>query len=115
MKSHALTGNLLTCEESSGKRLPEEGRQDLAQALAVDTAGTVYVTGRSWGGASGLDYATVAYDSATGAELWVARYVGFVNQAVAIAVDEIGNVYVTGWSIVSTGRYDYVTIKYSQP
>jgi len=86
---------------------------DSANAIAVDDAGNVYVTGRSAG--PGIynypDYATVKYDSA-GQQQWVARYNGpgdTDDQAVAIAVDHSGNVYVTG-----TSNGDYVTIKYGQ-
>jgi hypothetical protein len=85
--------------------------QDEAYAIAVDSSGNVYVTGRSPGEACS-DYATVKYNSA-GQELWVARYPG--PFASAIAVDGSGNVYVTGESAdCGTGNpVVAATIKYN--
>ena len=88
---------------------------DKAKAIAVDTAKNVYVTGSSNGGVSGLDYATVKYDS-NGIEKWVVRYNGPGNsedQPSAIAVNDSMNVYVTGWSKGSGTNLDYATLKYN--
>jgi hypothetical protein len=89
---------------------------DKANALVVDGAGNVYVTGSSISiGSSGLAYATIKYNTA-GAQQWIARYNGPANgddQANALAVDGAGNVYVTGSSIESNGFVDYATIKYN--
>lgn len=86
---------------------------DYANDIAIDAGGNVYVTGRS--GWPGIDYATVKYDD-NGVEQWVARYdgpAGNVNDiAEAIALDEAGNVYVTGYSVDPISHYDYATIKY---
>ena len=67
------------------------------------------------GAGTDQDYATVKYDS-WGGEQWVARYNGPINgvdYATAIAVDGLGNVYVTGQSEGSSANYDYATIKYA--
>jgi len=86
---------------------------DGASALAVDDSGNIYVTGGSWGSES-RDYATIKYNP-DGTEAWVARNNGPGNDrdnANALAVDDSGNVYVTGTSEGSESR-DYATIKYN--
>jgi hypothetical protein len=88
---------------------------DVANAIAVDGNGNVFVTGHSVGSAGNFDYATIKY-SAAGAPLWTNRYDGPANGhdlANAIAVDGNGNVLVSGYSTNTTGGYDYVTISYT--
>jgi uncharacterized delta-60 repeat protein len=90
----------------------EEGDQDVPVSLKVDHAGNVYVTGRSYNGTSS-DYATVKYDP-NGNELWDALYnspYGYFDSASGMAVDTLGNVYVTGRSYNGTSS-DYATVKY---
>lgn len=86
---------------------------DEARCVAVDNAGNVYVGGRSQG-IGGFDYATVKYDAA-GTQLWVNRYNGPANgndEIRKLAVDNSGNVYVTGQSQgIGTG-IDFATVKY---
>jgi uncharacterized delta-60 repeat protein len=84
--------------------------------MAVDEDGNVYVTGQSQGISIYDDYLTIKYD-AMGTQIWTVRYNGPGNQddaAHAIAVDEQGNVYVTGssWG-AGWGNYDWATIKYN--
>jgi hypothetical protein len=88
---------------------------DYANALAVDASNNVIVTGQSTSSASGYDYATIEYSSA-GVPLWTNCYNGPANSndyARAVAVDDSGNVVVTGYSTGSGGDSDYTTLKYS--
>jgi hypothetical protein len=92
---------------------------DRPNALVVDGEGNVFVTGRSTIDSivnpAIVDYATVAYSN-TGQSLWENRYNGpdnLISFATAIALDNSGNVFITGQSGNSDGHYDYVTIKYS--
>ena len=89
---------------------------DEAWAIALDNSGNIYVTGNSAASATYHDYATVKYNS-SGVEQWVERYNGPGNgydRANAIAIDNSGNIYVTGLSWGSASSYDYATIKYLQ-
>jgi hypothetical protein len=88
----------------------------VANAVGVSVDGSlVFVTGVSWGTNSN-DYATVAYDTGSGAQVWVSRYNGPVNggdTANALAVDPTeGLVYVTGRSTGHGTSYDYATVAY---
>ena len=89
---------------------------DQAYAIGLDSNGNVYVTGKSKGAGNDFDFLTVKY-SPTGVEQWTARYNnpsgnGW-DMAYALAVDNSGNVYVTGQSYDLTTYYDCVTIKYN--
>ena len=89
-------------------------RYNAANAVKVDAQGNVYVTGQSSGVNTGSDYATIKYD-ANGNQLWVARYHGPGNNfniAYALAVDQQGNVYVTGESPDANNGFYGATIKY---
>jgi DNA-binding beta-propeller fold protein YncE len=88
--------------------LPEGGG---GSAVAVSTDGTrVFVTGTSLGKfPASNDYATIAYNAVTGAQLWVKRYDGTPNyagqppEALSVAVSPTtGTVFVTG-CIISVG------------
>lgn len=98
------------------------GSEDRPHFLAVDKTGNVYVTGESSAGLVGIGldmYATVKYDS-FGDTVWTARYKGpgdqGLSQAYALAVDDNGNVYVTGRSDPFSQfgfNFDIVNIKYN--
>jgi len=107
---------------------PSQGLE-WAQAIAVSPDGSrIYVTGESAGFGSvfgcergeprtGQDYATVAYDAASGQQLWAERYdspePGRYDSAHAVAVGAGGTVYVTGESH-GGGYRDFATIAYSE-
>ena len=87
---------------------------DLGYAVAADDSGFVYVTGDGVGSGTASDYATIKYDS-SGNELWVQRYDGPANAhdwPVAVALDDSGNVYVTGTSYGLETDADFATVKY---
>lgn len=88
-------------------------RADYATAIAVDNNGNAFVTGYSRG--ADLDYATIKYNT-NGVQQWLARYDGPAHQgdlAFGIALDNAGNVYVTGTDQRTPYNGDYLTIKYS--
>ena len=93
---------------------------DRPDAMAVSPDGTmVFVTGTSVGTSGRSDYATVAYDAATGGLLWVRRYDGPGTRrhgndtATSLAVSPDGStVFVTGRSAGAMTHSDYATIAY---
>lgn len=91
---------------------------DSPTAIAVDHQGNIFITGNSWiDETANSDIVTLKYSSA-GNLLWSKRYNGPVSGndiGYDIAVDHLGNVYVTGGSVETVSPYmsAYVTIKYS--
>jgi outer membrane protein assembly factor BamB len=94
---------------------------DVATSEAVSPDGkTVYVTGYSASAGTMLlyDYATIAYDAATGHQVWLKRYNGPGNgddKACSVAVSPDGKtVFVTGYSYGGSARGDaYATVAYN--
>jgi hypothetical protein len=105
---------------------------DFGNGIALDAAGNVYVTGATdyqnnqiIGPDSFAHYTTIKYDT-NGNPIWVARYSytnslytdgSLDNEAGALTVDKVGNVYVTGFCenhCYEFGHplHDYVTVKY---
>lgn len=88
--------------------------EDRGQSLAVDESNNVYVTGYSMSN-TGLDYATVKYNS-SGTFQWLAREDGGSNSddyAKDITIDDDGDIYVTGENKRANDYYRMATVKYS--
>ena len=90
---------------------------DYPNAIAVDKAENVYVTGTSYVN-NNSNYVTIKYDE-NGQELWTAAYNGNENDEIenytaGLILDDEGNVYVTGSSEDLSGNntFDIVTVKY---
>ncbi len=98
-------------------RYDADGRFDEAFMVQASPDGSfVAVTGTSESGATSFDYATVAYDAATGAERWTARHGGpgpTIDGATTLAIAPSGGtVHATGYSMSAAGDFDLVTVHY---
>jgi hypothetical protein len=85
-----------------------------AYDIVCDSNENIFVTGMSSGRGTDTDLTTVAYNS-YGHELWVARYNGAVNgkdAGLAITVNLLGNIHVTGYSSGIGTKWDITTIAY---
>jgi len=96
------------------------GKSDRALGIAVDSDGSIYVTGYGASVAHGNDYVTIKY-TPQGIQTWVSLYDGPGHSddranAIAIIHNVLGvttGVAVTGESMGAANNYDYATIKYS--
>jgi DNA-binding beta-propeller fold protein YncE len=109
---NAATGAQLWAERYNGP-----GNFGEAYSVAVSPDGSaVYVTGYSYGSVEGGEgYATIAYDAATGAQLWAARYSPPAPPGVARSVavsPTTGTVFVTGDGTAAGSGFDYFTVAY---
>jgi uncharacterized delta-60 repeat protein len=89
---------------------------DLPYDIEIDPSGDVIVTGDAFFESDhGSDYGTVKY-SPSGVLQWVRRYDGpgiATDIAYALAIDESGNIYVTGSSRDTDLVDDFATVMYS--
>ncbi|RPI17501.1 MAG: T9SS C-terminal target domain-containing protein [Ignavibacteriae bacterium] len=90
---------------------------DGANCLTIDNAGNVYTAGSSYQTGTSRDMLTIKI-TPLGDTAWVRKYNGSINGGdyiFAIAVDNSGNVYVTGRCDNGTNSTfcDYTTIKYN--
>jgi hypothetical protein len=89
------------------------GYVDDARALALGPSSEVAVTGEGYSSAPGGDYVTVKYDS-SGAMQWSRSLSGPADwdSPEDVAVDNEGNIVVTGSSEGQASPWDYLTVKY---
>lgn len=91
------------------------GGNDSARSVAVDVGSNVIVTGGSYAGAISNNIVTVKYDP-MGTLLWTRSYDGPAHGSDigrGVAVDNVGNIFVTGQSQGSGTGLDFVTLKYA--
>ncbi len=87
---------------------------DVPVAIAVDKSGNACVTGGSFSLSNFYDVFTIKY-STDGNELWRRTYngsLGFDDGAYGLALDDGGNIYVTGLTNSVTGGGNVLTICY---
>lgn len=107
------TGKLLWSRTYDG---PAHGDESTWSVL-IDANDNIYVTGTVSGGANGVDYLILKYDSA-GTLLWDQIYDGpghgddYTSGFGAATVDDLENVYITGSSPAGDGHNEFATIKY---
>lgn len=89
---------------------------DEVSSMTVDLSGNVYVTGYSIVNGNDKDFITIKYNSA-GVSQWTSRYnnpaMNDDDEAISLTTDDLGNVYVTGFSKGNGTFKDYLTVKYS--
>jgi hypothetical protein len=107
---YASTGETLWVRRINGPW----GDHDFTSSFTLDSSNNVYVTGVTRSAWTNKDYMTVKYNSA-GDTLWMRLYNHVADNndsATSVAVDQDGNVYVTGRSWDYATRYDCATVKY---
>jgi hypothetical protein len=110
----ASSGAVLWAQRHNGSL---EGQDQVYDLVVSPDGSTLFVTGTSADQFDRATYATVAFDAATGAEVWARRYRATgtrVDHASSIAVSPDGSaVLVTGTGVGSaTADEDWVTVAY---
>ncbi len=111
---NAATGAQLWARPFPGLRDPED---PIGTVFVAVSGGSVFVTGTSFGAMHAIDYGTVAYSAATGAQLWAKRYSNGRGSSLStprsMAVSG-GKVFVTGTNFAAGSPVsEYATVAYS--
>jgi uncharacterized delta-60 repeat protein len=84
-------------------------------AIAVSSAGDVYIAGYGYNASGGLDMLTLKYNT-SGALQWAQYYNGPYNSsdyAYDLTIDGSGNAYTAGYAYGSSGNADMCVVKYN--
>lgn len=110
---NAVTGGQQWASRHNGSANGYDGAFSVA---ASPNGKRVYVTGGSSNSGSGVDFATLSYDAASGEQTWLKTYNGTANDSdygVAIKVSPDGSrIYVAGDGTSSSNGQDFVTLAY---
>jgi uncharacterized delta-60 repeat protein len=88
---------------------------DQAWGIVIDEDDNIYITGTSRGSNNYDDCVTIKY-TPSGTESWVKRFDGNSGKhdgATAIAIDNYGYVYITGYTSYTSSNLDYLLVKYN--
>jgi hypothetical protein len=115
VQSSTTASNILPLNLAFKIKYPGQGGSDVS-AATTDDQGNLYIVGYTgYDNATGFsDYTTIKYGG-NGKQLWIAIYKSPAkgnNTAESIAIDNSGNVYVTGQSEGIETHLDCTTIKY---
>ncbi len=91
------------------------GWYDVAKSITAGPDGTVITSGLSDGTGTGWDWATVAYDGATGTQIWEKRFDGPTSQSDEpnhIIATSNREIFVTGYGYGQDTNKDMITICY---
>jgi len=83
--------------------------------IALDPVGNIYVAGKNYSKEGKGDYLLIKYKH-NGGEVWVREYNSEYNRTDwpnDLTIDKNGNIYVTGYSYISSINRDYLTLKYN--
>ncbi len=88
---------------------------DYPSAVAIDQTGDIFITGSTENAAGNFDIYTAKYNGATGALIWSQTYAGAGNgddHGLSLAIDNSGDIYITGSSVNAAGNEEWITINY---
>jgi hypothetical protein len=88
--------------------------EDKPSEMAIDSQGDIYIAGFETG-IHDADFCLIKYDT-DGDTVWTQVYNGTGNsedKAYAIVIDDLDNIYITGYATSKAGNKDIVIIKYN--